>query len=83
MIDDGAQSEAAPQSADEDDEITVKIGTPLDEIEERVTMATLARCGNVKKRAAEILGISLKTLYNRLEGYSQRERSEVSDAETV
>jgi two-component system response regulator AtoC len=82
VIDNDAQSEAAPASADEDEEIMVKIGTPLDEIEERVTMATLARCGHVKKRAAEILGISLKTLYNRLEGYSQR--SDVKgDAETV
>ena len=82
VIDNDAQSEAAPASADEDEEITVRIGTPLDEIEERVTMATLARCGHVKKRAAEILGISLKTLYNRLEGYSQR--SDVKgDAETV
>ena len=82
VIDNDAQSEAAPAGADEDDEITVRIGTPLDEIEERVTMATLARCGHVKKRAAEILGISLKTLYNRLEGYSQR--SDVKgDAETV
>jgi two-component system, NtrC family, response regulator AtoC len=81
VIDNDAQPEA-PASADEDDEITVKIGTPLDEIEERVTMATLARCGYVKKRAAEILGISLKTLYNRLEGYSQRSDVE-GDAETV
>jgi len=82
VIDNDAQSEAAPAGADEDDEITVRIGTPLDEIEERVTMATLARCGHVKKRAAEILGISLKTLYNRLEGYSQR--SDVKgEAETV
>ena len=55
---------------------------PLDEIEQRVTMATLARCGNVKKRAAAILGISLKTLYNRLENYSQREGSD-ADAQTV
>jgi two-component system response regulator AtoC len=82
VIDNDAQSDAAPASADEDDEITVKIGTPLDEIEKRVTMATLARCGHVKKRAAEILGISLKTLYNRLEGYSQRSDVE-GDAETV
>lgn len=82
VIDNGAQPEAAPTGADEDDEITVKIGTPLDEIEERVTMATLARCGHVKKRAAEVLGISLKTLYNRLEGYSQRSNVE-GDAETV
>ena len=82
VIDNDAQPEAAPTGADEDDEITVKIGTSLNEIEERVTMATLARCGHVKKRAAEVLGISLKTLYNRLEGYSQRSDVE-GDAETV
>ncbi len=76
VINDDAQTDAAPQGVEEEDEITVKIGMSLNVIEERVTMATLARCGNVKKRAAEILGISLKTLYNRLEGYSQRERSE-------
>jgi DNA-binding NtrC family response regulator len=52
------------------------VGTPLEEIERRVTMATLARCNNVKKRAAEILGISLKTLYNRLEAYAQKDRAQ-------
>ena len=84
VIDDYTQTDASGTGADHHDEITVKIGTPLDEIEERVTMATLARCGNVKKRAAAILGISLKTLYNRLESYSQRENSDVSrDAQTV
>ena len=84
VIDDYAQSDVSSGSTDHHDEITVKIGTPLDEIEERVTMATLARCGNVKKRAAAILGISLKTLYNRLESYSQREGSDVEgDAQTV
>ncbi len=84
VIDDYTQSDESSAGADQHDEITVKIGMPLDEIEERVTMATLARCGNVKKRAAAILGISLKTLYNRLESYSQREGSDVErDAQTV
>jgi two-component system, NtrC family, response regulator AtoC len=82
VINDYTQSDASTGSHDQHDEITVKIGMPLDEIEQRVTMATLARCGNVKKRAAAILGISLKTLYNRLENYSQREGSD-ADAETV
>ena len=36
-----------------------------------MTFATLNSCGNVKRRAAEILGISLKTLYNRLEAYAK------------
>ncbi|WP_119154876.1 sigma-54-dependent transcriptional regulator [Caldimonas tepidiphila] len=50
--------------------LTIRIGTPLDEVERRVTMATLERCGNVKRTAAQVLGISLKTLYNRLEVYA-------------
>ncbi len=74
LIDDISPIDAANFNVGEDDVITVRIGTPLGEIEQRVTMATLARCGNVKKKAAEILGISLKTLYNRLEGYTQRAR---------
>ena len=57
--------------ADNAEVLTVRIGTPLEEIERRVTFATLASCGNVKRRAAEILGISLKTLYNRLEAYAK------------
>jgi transposase len=36
-------------------------------------MATLAYCGHVKRKAAEILGVSLKTLYNRLETYTGKE----------
>ena len=33
-------------------------------------MATMEQCGGDKKRAAQILGISLKTLYNRLHLYA-------------
>jgi DNA-binding NtrC family response regulator len=49
--------------------ITVRIGSSLDEVSRRVIEATLAECGNVKRKAAEVLGISLKTLYNRLAEY--------------
>ncbi|HJV24410.1 MAG TPA: sigma-54 dependent transcriptional regulator [Aromatoleum sp.] len=50
--------------------LTIRIGTPLEEVNRRVMEATLLECGNVKRKAAEILGISLKTLYNRLNAYS-------------
>ena len=76
VIDDSGGPDVSPQAEDDDDLLTVRVGTPLEEIERRVTMATLARCNNVKKRAAEILGISLKTLYNRLEHYAQKDRSD-------
>jgi DNA-binding NtrC family response regulator len=49
--------------------LTVRVGTTLDEVNRRVIEATLAECGNVKRKAAEVLGISLKTLYNRLAVY--------------
>ena len=58
------------RSRDDGTTITIRVGTPLEEVERRVTMATLAYCGHVKRKAAEILGVSLKTLYNRLETYN-------------
>jgi transposase len=53
----------------------VRVGTPLEEVERRVTMATLESCGRVKRTAARILGISLKTLYNRLEAYAEKDQA--------
>jgi len=63
----------APPKPDDGTTITIRVGTPLEEVERRVTMATLAYCGHVKRKAAEILGVSLKTLYNRLETYNGRD----------
>jgi two-component system, NtrC family, response regulator AtoC len=65
-------AEPTPKS-DDGTTITIRVGTPLEEVERRVTMATLAYCGHVKRKAAEILGVSLKTLYNRLETYGGKE----------
>jgi DNA-binding NtrC family response regulator len=61
------------QKSDDGTTITIRVGTPLEEVERRVTMATLVYCGHVKRKAAEILGVSLKTLYNRLEAYNGKE----------
>ncbi|WKB54252.1 sigma-54-dependent transcriptional regulator [Eleftheria terrae] len=65
----------APMDTGPGDVISIRIGTPLDEVERRVTMATLERCGQVKRKTAEVLGISLKTLYNRLEVYSMKDQT--------
>ncbi|KCB50968.1 sigma-54 interaction domain protein [Bordetella hinzii 1277] len=46
----------------------VPIGSSLAEADEKLIRATLAHCRGVKKDAAAMLGISPKTLYNRLEG---------------
>jgi len=47
----------------------IKVGVSLDEAERRLMLATLNECAGDKKKAAEVLGVSLKTLYNRLKVY--------------
>lgn len=54
-------------------EILVPVGVPLADANRQLILATLKQCGGVKKAAAEMLGISLKTLYNRLEEYGATE----------
>ena len=48
------------------------IGTSLAVMERKTIFATLDHCSGNKRRAAEVLGVSLKTLYNRLNEYSDR-----------
>jgi len=55
------------------DLVQVPIGATLDEIERTVILATLRHFEGDKRRAADVLGCSLKTLYNKLHAY-QRER---------
>jgi DNA-binding NtrC family response regulator len=49
--------------------IEFQVGTSLAEMERHAIFATLDHCGGNKRRCAGILGISLKTLYNRLAEY--------------
>ncbi len=49
--------------------LEVDIGTPLATVERQVILATLEHFGNHKERTAAALGVSLKTLYNRLKEY--------------
>ena len=45
------------------------VGTRLEDIERVVILSTLDHCQGRKRDAARILGVSLKTLYNRLNEY--------------
>ena len=59
-------SVAAPPS---NDGIHVAIGSSVADAERRLIMATLDRLEGNKRETAKVLGISLKTLYNRLSEY--------------
>ncbi|HET7150638.1 MAG TPA: sigma-54 dependent transcriptional regulator, partial [Candidatus Acidoferrum sp.] len=57
--------------------IKFPIGTTVDAMERELILQTLSATGNNKTRAADLLGISLKTLHNKLKEYgSDRAESE-------
>ena len=60
-----------PPAPPPDDGATVKfqIGTTVEEAEKALILRTLEHTGHNKTRAAGILGISLKTLHNKLKEY--------------
>jgi len=49
--------------------LRVPVGTRLADVERWMIFATLGRCAGNKTRTAALLGVSLKTLYNRLNAY--------------
>jgi DNA-binding NtrC family response regulator len=59
---------AAPVAAASDENLGIRVGMSSAEVERILTLATLDHYGE-KKRTADVLGISLKTLYNRLKSY--------------
>ncbi len=65
-------AEGARVSARERASIEIKVGSTVSDAECALILATLAMHGNDKRKAAETLGLSLKTLYNRLNVYEAR-----------
>jgi transcriptional regulator with PAS, ATPase and Fis domain len=56
-------------SANDPDAVRLGVGTTVGEAEKLLILKTLESTSNNKTRAAEILGISLKTLHNKLKEY--------------
>lgn len=63
------QAEPRDRAANDDSMLEVRVGSSINEVERRLILATLDRLDGDKRQAAEVLGISLKTLYNRLNVY--------------
>jgi DNA-binding NtrC family response regulator len=62
-------SAPAPAAEPDNEAVKFQIGTTVEEAEKGLILATLEHTRNNKTRAAEILGISLKTLHNKLKEY--------------
>jgi two-component system response regulator HydG len=61
-----AQAERAPAT-----ELSFPLGTPLEEIELRVIRETLRHAKGDKSVAAQLLGISTRTIYRKLDGIEE------------
>ena len=60
--------------------VRLGVGTTVDEAERLLILKTLEATNNNKTRAAEILGISLKTLHNKLKEYGSQGAGEAAEA---
>lgn len=62
----GVSTSTPRVSAEGSNSVTISPGMTVDEAEQKLIVATLDSAGGNKTRAAEMLGISLKTLHNKL-----------------
>lgn len=68
-----APAEEAPELQKEaDDCVLVKVGSTLEDAQRRLICATIRHYQGNKTLAAAVLGVSLKTLYNRLKEYESQ-----------
>jgi DNA-binding NtrC family response regulator len=65
-----AGSASAAAARDDERTVRVEVGTTVDEAERQLILKTLHSTHNNKTRAAEILGITPKTLQNKLKEYA-------------
>ena len=68
-------------SAEDPDAVRLGVGTTVEEAERLLILKTLEATSNNKTRAAEILGISLKTLHNKLKEYGSATADAASEKE--
>jgi DNA-binding NtrC family response regulator len=77
------RTDTVPAVQASDSGVHVEIGSTVDEAERRLILKTLESTRNNKTRAAEILGISLKTLHNKLKEYGSASSSETMEERPV
>jgi transcriptional regulator with PAS, ATPase and Fis domain len=61
--------------------LTLPLGTTVEEAEKALILKSLELAGNNKTRAAGLLGISVKTLYNKLVRYQSSEAIQATEKE--
>ncbi len=55
--------------------LRVRVGTPVADVERRLILATLEQFDGNKNETAKALGLSVKTIYNRLNAYDEEQET--------
>jgi DNA-binding NtrC family response regulator len=71
---------STPKPADTQGQLTLQPGQPLSHAEEAYIKLTLEHVNHNRKRAAEILGISLRTLQNRIAEFHKEAQAAAADS---
>ena len=74
-----AQSQAQPI---DEESIRIRVGAQMSEVEQAYIDLVLKHTNNNRTRAAEILGISLRTLQNRIREVRELSESDAKGAST-
>ncbi|MDT8448265.1 MAG: sigma-54 dependent transcriptional regulator [bacterium] len=64
-----AANQGSPAPAADDNHLVIALGTPMAEVEKMVILKTLEANADNKTKTADILGISIRTLRNKLNEY--------------
>jgi DNA-binding NtrC family response regulator len=71
LIQSSAAAARSGDAIDDRERLEIRVGSRIHDMERSLIEATLDYFQGNKRRAADALGCSLKTLYNKLNGYSQ------------
>ena len=74
-----ASRSAGASSLAENGALSFPLGSSLADVEQQLILRTLHHFGNHKERTAAALGVSLKTLYNKLKGYEATSAAAAKD----
>jgi len=72
--------DVSDHGAPQGDCVRLPIGITMADAERELFLATLRHCGGNKRRTADVLGVSLKTVYNKLLGYGNGNGNGSNDA---
>lgn len=64
------ESDALVPASDPSEVVTMLIGATVHEVERELMLQTLARCDGNRTHAARVLGVSVRTMRNKIRQYS-------------